>query len=524
MQKLPHLPTIVTNFIMVVSLAAIWMGFAPVKLGGQASYVMINGNSMEPGFHLGDLAIVKTASDYSVGDVVTYHDALMNANIIHRIIGMDGEHYLLKGDNNSWIDEYSPTKDEIIGKLWIYAPEIGNKLLWLRTPANMALTTGLLGGVLMASIYIEPGKTSKNKKKKSGGGGMGGVLEPAMYTLGVLVLAFLGLSIYAFSQPLVVPADGIKYQQTGAFSYSASTVPGIYDTNLVSSGDPIFPKLNCAITVGFLYKVTGSLDTVVGTQSLTASLQDDASGWQRNIPLTHPTPFSDGSFSTTADLDLCHVQTLIDDVEKQTGFHANSYTLTIGAHVNMVGTSAGQILQDSLDAKLGFQFDKLHFSMVKSSVAGVDPLSSSKDSQVKSTATRSNTIPILGHPFAVLDLRAIGLVGLALALTGSLLAAWLVFRVSKQDPEAYNRLRYGALVIDVQAQALERLFNLIDVASLEDLAKLAEHQNSMILHVARANVHTYFVQSDGSSYRFIEKVEPLNTGAEPKPEPKGRSK
>ena len=43
---------------------------------------------------------------------------------------------------------------------------MGNDLLWLHAPANMALTTGLLGGILMASIYLQPGQTGKNKKKK----------------------------------------------------------------------------------------------------------------------------------------------------------------------------------------------------------------------------------------------------------------------------------------------------------------------------------------------------------------------
>jgi hypothetical protein len=51
MPKLPPLPAIMINFIMVVSLAAIWIAFAPLNIGGQASYIMVNGNSMEPGFH-----------------------------------------------------------------------------------------------------------------------------------------------------------------------------------------------------------------------------------------------------------------------------------------------------------------------------------------------------------------------------------------------------------------------------------------------------------------------------------------
>ena len=76
----------------------------------RVSYVIVNGISMEPAYHLGDLTIMRKAAAYQVGDVVTYHDAEMNAYVIHRIIGVDQDQYVLQGDNNSWIDAYRPTK------------------------------------------------------------------------------------------------------------------------------------------------------------------------------------------------------------------------------------------------------------------------------------------------------------------------------------------------------------------------------------------------------------------------------
>ncbi len=75
----------------MIGLAAIWLAFAPANLGGQVSYVLVNGISMEPGFHTGDLAIMRLATNYQVGDIVAYADAQMNANVIHRIIGIEGD-------------------------------------------------------------------------------------------------------------------------------------------------------------------------------------------------------------------------------------------------------------------------------------------------------------------------------------------------------------------------------------------------------------------------------------------------
>ena len=113
MKKIGSTPAFAVNFIMVISLIAMWIVFAPTRIGGRASYVIINGNSMEPGFHRGDLVIVQTASKYEVGDIVTYSDAKMGAYVIHRIIETKQDYFILKGDNNSWIDAYHPTRNEL---------------------------------------------------------------------------------------------------------------------------------------------------------------------------------------------------------------------------------------------------------------------------------------------------------------------------------------------------------------------------------------------------------------------------
>jgi len=161
------------NLILVVITAAIWISFAPLKIGGLASYVMVHGNSMEPGFHSGDLAITKANSDYNVGEIITYYNSQMGAHIIHRIIGVERGHYILKGDNNSWIDAYRPTQEEILGKLWIRAPKLGLIVQWLRLPINMALIAGILGGVLMVGQNTQPNQHGKRKNKPSGGSSTG---------------------------------------------------------------------------------------------------------------------------------------------------------------------------------------------------------------------------------------------------------------------------------------------------------------------------------------------------------------
>ncbi|MBI2332579.1 MAG: S24 family peptidase, partial [Chloroflexi bacterium] len=51
-------------------LFAFWFIFAPVQLGGPLTYVIVNGNSMEPGYLLGDLVLVREEAAYGLGDAV----------------------------------------------------------------------------------------------------------------------------------------------------------------------------------------------------------------------------------------------------------------------------------------------------------------------------------------------------------------------------------------------------------------------------------------------------------------------
>ena len=71
---------------------------------------------MLPKFVNGDLVVVRQAPYYEVGDVVAYSYPGIGT-VIHRIVEKQGNKFVLKGDNNTWIDGYYPTADEIYGKL-----------------------------------------------------------------------------------------------------------------------------------------------------------------------------------------------------------------------------------------------------------------------------------------------------------------------------------------------------------------------------------------------------------------------
>ena len=487
--------------LSIVLSIIIWLQFAPVKLGGQANYVIVDGNSMEPGFQLGDLVVVRKTSSYLIGDIVTYRDAQLSANIIHRIIGYDQDRFVTKGDNNSWIDSYEPVRDEIIGKLWIHIPKLGRGFVWLRVPLNMALTMGLLGGILMAGMLIKPPQNGNRRNRSSGL--IDGMLEGLLFVTGFVFLAFLGLGIFTFTRPLTAPADNIQYQQEGFFFYSATGAPTVYDTDTVHSGEPIFPKLTCFLNVGFAYNIlSAQLQGISGSYQMVARVMDNQSGWQRTIPMVQETAFKSNSYFTMTTLDLCQVETMVNLVEQETGLHAGTYDLDIVMHVATASTMAGTAITDTFDPTLVFKFDKTHFFLA-ADPSKADPMHFSKQGQAGNANLQANTIPLLGWQPSVLSLRVISLLGLGLSLVLLMMTGWYVFNKARQSPDALFRLKYGALLVDVYEQNLDPTAQVIDVSSMDDLAKLAERQNTMILHMIVNFLHYYLVQSNGTVYRYV---------------------
>jgi signal peptidase len=138
--------------ISVAVLAAWWILLRPLALGGPASYVVIRGDSMLPGYTTGDLVVMHAADTYAIGDVVGYHvpagELGQGLLVVHRIVGGDAvTGFVLQGDNNPAPDPWLPTPDLIDGTPWIAVPGLGRLVSFLHQPAALAaLAVSLLVG------------------------------------------------------------------------------------------------------------------------------------------------------------------------------------------------------------------------------------------------------------------------------------------------------------------------------------------------------------------------------------------
>ncbi len=131
---------------LVILAAVAWIYLAPTNIGGSTSYVITHGISMEPRFHTGDLALVRPADHYRVGEIVAYHSTVLHTVVLHRIIARHGDRYVFKGDNNNFVDPRPPSRAQLIGALWLHIPRGGRVLALLHTP--------LAGGLVSAVVAL----------------------------------------------------------------------------------------------------------------------------------------------------------------------------------------------------------------------------------------------------------------------------------------------------------------------------------------------------------------------------------
>lgn len=117
---------------------------------GYAMLEVVSG-SMLPKIQVGDMIIIDTNSkNYEIGDIITYTDK-NDALVTHRIISIEDEEIITKGDNNNSEDP-AIDKEKIVGKYITKINNLGRILASFKNPVTMLLILiiGILACILVS--------------------------------------------------------------------------------------------------------------------------------------------------------------------------------------------------------------------------------------------------------------------------------------------------------------------------------------------------------------------------------------
>lgn len=119
---------------------------------------VVQSGSMEPVYSKGDFLLVKSQSDYRVGDVVVYQSG--SILIVHRLISINGSIAITKGDAND-IPDMPFDISCIKGRVVFYIPAVGYIIDFFKTLPGILLLLGT------AILLVELSFRSERRAEKS---------------------------------------------------------------------------------------------------------------------------------------------------------------------------------------------------------------------------------------------------------------------------------------------------------------------------------------------------------------------
>jgi len=135
--------------LLAVVVLAAWLLW-PTSLGGKTTLTIVSGHSMEPTYYTGDLVVTRAGTP-TVGDILVYQPKdVGGARVIHRIVGGNAtDGWIMKGDNNDFLDPWTPRGSEILGGARLHLPHLGTVALFLVSPVLWVGLILIAGALLL---------------------------------------------------------------------------------------------------------------------------------------------------------------------------------------------------------------------------------------------------------------------------------------------------------------------------------------------------------------------------------------
>ena len=149
------------KILSIAVLGIIFIAFWPAQLGGDTSFLIVQGNSMLPTILPGSFVIIKESPPYQIGDIIAFvqREGSAQKTIVHRIIGEDERGFVIQGDNNPKKDPGFPTEDDILGRVIFATPYVGEILGLFRNPIVLVASSIIL-------VLIQTAQKRRRTKKE----------------------------------------------------------------------------------------------------------------------------------------------------------------------------------------------------------------------------------------------------------------------------------------------------------------------------------------------------------------------
>jgi signal peptidase I len=511
-----------------------WIFLAPPQLGGRTIYTATVGNSMEPIFHKGDLALARRASSYRVGDIVLYMSPIFHRPVLHRIIVIQDGRYYFKGDHNDFVDPGFATRHELLGKLWYHVPRAGSALSWFGRPSHAALVAGLTVLSLLLGGTTRRRRSKRGRRRRTAGRWtppvVTNIVRRNLHRPRKSAENILGLFVFAVSAVLLATSftTPVKknvqlanaYRHTGSFTYSGRvTKPdAAYPSGSVHEGEPVFIADFKTLKVGFTYRFLSRLPhSVRGTIELKARMSADSITWHNLYTLQPATTFSGDRATVSSTVQLSQLRQLIAQLTIDSGAVGSEYTVELTPTVRYHGVVRGHAIAGAYAPVLPLTVTQSVMKVVPSAPTALPGATYAPELGSSSLAATLNPvqpgsvpgveptfIKLARYSITVTDARALGLALLALSLLVPLTKRLRRRRREVWSHEKRIAHRFGCVIVDVVSfdNVAPAAAGAAGAVSFESLATLARYCERPILHATVDGAEAYAVEDGGGLYVY----------------------
>ncbi len=378
--RLRRLSTLTVSAVLVLSWFA-WL--RPTALGGRESYVVVQGPSMQPTYHDGDLVVIREEEHYAKGDIIAFRaggEFDDPTRIIHRIVEItpDGV-FVTKGDNRDGADPWAPTSEDVIGRAVFHVPKLGGWAARAGQPEVLAALGGaavVVGGSTrrrrrrrpMSLPPVAPGSSdpvAPRPRPTSSPPRWLRHTEPRWAAVGLAITIALALPVLLTTWSTIRAADTTtEAQRIGALDfgidvdYRFTGAPSrVYPTGVVGTRDdgagiqvpaePLYTRLLDNVDLAMTFHAAGDgVDGLASEYRVDATVEM-AEGW--SAPLYHLDATSfEGTATQVVTINLRDVAARVAEFTELTGVAGDNYTVTISPQLAVQGTAGALPVQDDV--------------------------------------------------------------------------------------------------------------------------------------------------------------------------------
>jgi signal peptidase len=490
----------------------VWL--RPTALGGTASYVVVQGESMEPTYEDGDLVLIREAGTYRDGDIIAFR-AGGNfddpTRVIHRIVGDAGDGtFNTQGDNRDEIDPWTPGPDDILGSAALHIPMAGQAAGVLTKPATFAALGGaavVVGGErrrrrrripqqprqeaeLMKHLKRSEQGVTAPRSTTDAPSRVGRMTHPRWAFIGLVATCVVALPVLAITwSALRAPDSTQRIDSVGQLDYGigldyrfTGKPSAVYPTGEVTTSrnatgaivpdDALYSRLLDDLSVDLAFNADAEgTDNVAATYGVDVVVETPG-GWSTTLESIEPTEF-EGTATQTVAVDLRSVAKQVAAVAQLTGVGGDAYTISVRPTLDLAGTSdAGQV-QEQATAPMTFD--------VKDNIITANAVDASEHQPLTRTVDENATYRV--GPLDLGTQAARGLLGgLTLVLVAGIawFASVLFGGLGLGEPERIAA-RYRSQIIDVE-EASAPPGPVVMVSAIDELARIAKVEQTVILH------------------------------------------